>query len=156
VSRATRVGGARRGFTLIELVVAMLIVAILAAYAIPAYTSYIDRAKRTEAKSALVQAAQRLERDYTQAGSYSANTAIGAALAQAPPSGAANYTVTVTALTAQSFTLSATPCGDAGAACPAGASAFKDPQCDILTLDNTGVQGLAGAAVLTADECWRR
>jgi type IV pilus assembly protein PilE len=37
------------GFTLIELVIAMLIVGILTAIAIPSYNAYIKRANRTDA-----------------------------------------------------------------------------------------------------------
>jgi type IV pilus assembly protein PilE len=140
-----------QGFTLMELVVTMLIVAILAAFAIPAYTAFLVRGKRAEAKVALLQAAQYMERNYTQAGSYNIDAATGAALTVLPPSlarapaagaGAANYNLTV-ASAAQSFLLSATP-------------VFADPECGVLTLDNTGLQGVAPAATLPAAECWRR
>ena len=42
------------GFTLIELMVALLIAAILFAIAIPSYNTYIRRSRRTEAKNALL------------------------------------------------------------------------------------------------------
>lgn len=58
------------GFTLIELILTIAIVAILAAIAIPAYTSYLERARRIEGQAALLDAAQRMERYYSQSLSF--------------------------------------------------------------------------------------
>jgi type IV pilus assembly protein PilE len=54
-----------RGFTLIELMVTMLIAAILAAIAIPAYSTYVRKARRVEAKSALLDIASLEERYFS-------------------------------------------------------------------------------------------
>src|SRR5258708_40052678 len=51
-----------KGFTLVELMVVIVIVAILAAIAIPGYTSQIRKSRRTEARNALLDAAAREER----------------------------------------------------------------------------------------------
>src|SRR3981081_4959749 len=61
----------RKGFTLIELVVAMVVAAILAAISIPAYSSYVRKARRTDAKSALLDLASLEERYYSTANKYS-------------------------------------------------------------------------------------
>jgi len=60
-----------KGITLIELLVVIMIVAILAAIAIPAYTNYMQRARRADAKTALEQfrAAQEMRR--AERGGYS-------------------------------------------------------------------------------------
>ena len=54
----------RHGFTLIEVMIAVAIIAILAAVAYPAYQDQILRARRAEGKAALLKAAQLQERNY--------------------------------------------------------------------------------------------
>src|ERR1700677_2699535 len=60
-----------RGFTLGERVVAMVIVGVLAAIAIPSYTMYVLKSHRTEAKSALLDLASLEERYFSTANMYS-------------------------------------------------------------------------------------
>ena len=59
------------GFTLIELMVTVAIVAILSAIAYPAYTEYILKSRRTDAKNALLDLAARQERFYSLNNKYS-------------------------------------------------------------------------------------
>src|SRR5271155_3424454 len=65
---------APQGFTLIELVITMVIVAILASIAIPAYNSYVLKSHRTEAKTALLDMASLEERYFTTQNVYSTTT----------------------------------------------------------------------------------
>lgn len=60
----------QKGFTLIELMVVVAIIAILAAFAIPAYSSYMERGRRSEAKAALLDAAQQMQRYYSVQNTY--------------------------------------------------------------------------------------
>jgi type IV pilus assembly protein PilE len=161
-----------RGFTMVEILIVMLVVAILAAIAIPSYSAYIVRGQRSAAKAVLLQTAQAMERYYTANGNYYpagaatlplplvAGTA--ACLALAPmDSSTATYCIggAPGGPVAGGFVLSATPCGDGGAGCPANANAsFNDAQCDVLTLDNVGNKGALGgaAAAAVADQCWQR
>jgi type IV pilus assembly protein PilE len=62
-----------RGFTLIELLVVIVIVAILAAIAIPMYTNYMLRARRADAKTCLEQLRAGQEMRRAEKGSYSLN-----------------------------------------------------------------------------------
>ena len=87
----------KNGFSLVELVVAMGIVGILAAIAIPAYTSYTRTANRTDATRTMTIDAQALERCYSQAFTY-----VGCVTAPAGASTSAQgfYTVTIAVPTA--------------------------------------------------------
>ena len=51
-----------RGFTLIELMIAVAILGIIAAIAYPSYLDQVRKSKRSDAQSALLQAANRQER----------------------------------------------------------------------------------------------
>ncbi|RMG35287.1 MAG: prepilin-type N-terminal cleavage/methylation domain-containing protein [Gammaproteobacteria bacterium] len=58
------------GFTLIELMIVVAVIAILAAIAYPLYTEQVRKAGRTEGREALLAIAQAEERRYTAEGSY--------------------------------------------------------------------------------------
>ena len=60
-----------RGFTLIELMIAIAIVAILAAIVVPSYTDYIRRSRVTEAVSTLSAMRVKMEQYYQDNRSYS-------------------------------------------------------------------------------------
>jgi type IV pilus assembly protein PilE len=161
------------GFTLIEVVIVTVIMAILAAIAIPQYTGYVKRAKRAEAKRVLSEAAQVMERNYTVSGCYAYSTpldcnesspsgsmfTLSGGLTRAPSEGKASYLVKFSALDKQTFTLQAVPCGSVSGddACAAPNDGFTDSECGSFTLTHTGVRGVSvatEAAVVAA--CWQR
>jgi len=61
-----------RGFTLIELMIALVIAGVLALIAYNTYTSYVMRAQRSTAKSKLLEVAQHMERYYSAHNHYPA------------------------------------------------------------------------------------
>jgi type IV pilus assembly protein PilE len=149
-----------RGFTLMELMITVVIIAVLASIAIPSYVAYVERGKRAAARSALLAAASFLERNFTTVAACQAQSgtalALPDALTRAPAEGRASYTVTVSyagSATGQAFELTATPCGSAGT-CPAGSDPFKDAGCGALTLNQAGARGRSGSEDLSI--CWQR
>ena len=114
VSRGHRSEG---GFTLIELMVALVIFAILSSVAIPLYTSYSERGYRTELTSDLLTCAQAIERFSATNFTYVGITADGAAdgalsnnICNPRSVQQGRYSINV-ATTATTYLLTATPQG---------------------------------------------
>lgn len=81
----------QRGFTLIELMIAVAVIAVLVALALPNYQGYLTRTVCEDAKGVLAGAASTMERFRAQN-----NTYIGAdlgAYSQSPVDGAAQFTI---------------------------------------------------------------
>jgi type IV pilus assembly protein PilE len=134
------------GFTLIEVMVTVAIIAILAAVAYPSYQNYIIRANRSAAQSFMLEVSSRQERILLDARAYAAN--IAALGISPPPSVSANYTID-SALVAgppPGYTITATPI-------PGTQQAIKDTLCAILTLDATGTKTASGSGGVA--QCWK-
>lgn len=78
-----------KGFTLIEVMIAVAIIGILAAIAYPSYVEYTKKTRRAEAAAVLFEAAQVAERQFSRTGAYA-----GAPVpARSPITGDAIYNV---------------------------------------------------------------
>lgn len=131
-----------RGFTLMEVLITMAIIAILAAIAIPNYTAYIVRSNRSEARQQLLEAAAFLQRSFTQNNQYP--NALPATMQQSPATGTARYNIAIANPGGNAtFTLTATPTGT-----------MAGDACGNLTVTHTGERGRSGAAPM--DICWAR
>lgn len=142
----TRTRGRNRsrasGFTLIEVMIVVAVIAILAAIALPSYQEYVRRGYRSEARAGLLQAAQWMERAATATGVYP--TALPDALTAVP---SARYAVGLADGNSNAaFTLDAAPQGSQQA-----------DKCGTLTYAHTGLRGAAGTTSgdLVA-ECWSK
>ena len=98
-----------RGITLLELMIVVVIISILTAIAYPNYREYVTRAKRTEAKAALLQIATNQERFYLLNNTYTTNmTNLGFPVAGAFLSDSDSYIINVGAADANDFPATAT------------------------------------------------
>ena len=136
--------GRAYGFTLLEVVIVVAIVAILTAIALPTYRSAVLRGNRADAKAVLMESAQYMERYFTTHNTYVGATPLTTVSAVSPKgatvsAGNIKYSISFAASqpTASTFVLQADPAnGQVG-----------DP-CGMLTLSNTGAQ------TPTTPGCW--
>lgn len=98
------------GFTLIEMMITVAIVAILASIAIPAYQDYVRRGQLTDATNALANLRVQMEQFYQDNRTYAGNQCGGACGIACPNTQYFQYTCQ-TANNGQSFTLTANGSG---------------------------------------------
>lgn len=96
-----------RGFTLIELMITVTVIAVLAAIALPSYNDYITRSKLTEAQQQLSDLRVKMEQRYQDARSYANCPAIVAAV-----TGVKYFALTCPASAADTYTIQADGVGD--------------------------------------------
>ena len=137
-----------QGFTLIELMIVVAVVAILSTIAYPSYTEYVRRGHRAEARAGLLQGQQWLERAATATGTYPASRAFPGNLTKVP---GGRYEITLESPTGgvatdlgRTYTLTAKPQG-----------AQEGDRCGNFTVTHTGLRGAKG--VTSGDivrDCW--
>lgn len=147
------------GFSLIELMIALAIGAILTAIAVPMYTKQVQHSRRVDARTAVLDIAGREERYLSVSSSYTnlpANLGYTAAAAFPMAVGSGYYMVNVTvpavvAPNPPTYTVFAYPA--------AGSGQLKDTQCQYFSVTNTGRQfssaSIAGGGADTSAVCWQ-
>ena len=127
-----------KGFTLLELLIALAIIGTLVAVTYPVYTAQVKKAYRTEIVGLLTEQAQHLERYHVRNGTFIDASGVS--------TGNDRYRITVM-LNPQDFTLTATPFADA----------MRGDPCGEFSLTSTGTRANPGAAPgTTRQECWGR
>lgn len=136
-----------RGFTLVELMIVVVIIAILAAIAIPTYGRYAYRAHRVDGQELLLRIANAQERYYATNNHYGSLSDVG-------------YTAPVTSEKGYYVARSDVASGSTSAQ---AFTAIADPQngqandlCGPLSINNAGVRnpGPASASSNSNGSCW--
>ena len=129
------------GFSLLEVMIVCVVVAILAAIAYPSYNSSVQKSRRAEAKTALLGVASQMERWSTEKGTYATAT-LGTGGVFANHSENSYYNLSLTNLTATTYTIQAAPTG----------AQTGDP-CGTFTYNEQGIKTVSGGTWTTA-QCW--
>ena len=131
------------GFTLVELMIVVAVIAILAAVAIPSYLRYVLRANRVAAENVMLDMSSAQERYMIDSRQYTtSNTQLG--YANLPDTVSPNYTIAVSASAGPppAYTITATPIG----------SQTRDTDCGTLKLGSDGNKSASGASTT----CWKK
>ena len=131
----------QQGFTLLELMMVVGVIAILAAVSYPSYREYTFRAKRTDGKNALVDLAARQERYRFNNNVYTSSLAD---LNMTSATAEGHYTVSITSASALAFAAQVAP-----------TATQSSDKCNILSITNTGQKGTTNSNSLSATECWK-
>ncbi len=125
----TKVGG----FTLIELMIVVVVIAILAAFAVPSWRRYVYRSHRVDGQNLLMQVAQAEERYYTNYNRYPLSATSLGFTTDPAISEHGYYSVALSLPAAssagQGYLATATPIG-----------AQVGDACGPLSIDNTGLK----------------
>ena len=137
-----------RGFSLVELMIVVAIVAILLGVALPSYQSHVLRTRRASAAGCAMELAQYMERVYASNLRYDQNGGSATTLPGTPCRSELSSTYSFGFASGQpqarTFTVVATP---------QGGQATRDTACGALSIDQANVKGIGGTGTVAA--CWR-
>jgi type IV pilus assembly protein PilE len=110
-----------RGFTIIEIMIVVVMIAILASIAIPSYTQYVTRAKIQEATSTLLSQRVKMEQFFQDQRTYAGACQPGTVAPM--PGGLKYFAIACNPLTNATYTITAT--GNCGAGVDASMCGFS-------------------------------
>lgn len=148
-----------QGFTLIELMIALVVLSILAVIAIPIYLSQVREARRTEARNALLELASREERYFATNSQY---TDVAASLGYSS-SGNTQWPVTLDSgfYQIEVYKVDNTqnpPYFELGVTVVPGTDQANDTSCQSFWVDSTGKEWSTNSTSPTATDttstCW--
>ncbi len=145
-----------KGFTLMELMIVVAIVALLAAIAYPSYQESVHKSRRGVGQGALIGLASAMQRFYTE-GAPSTYVGVAASGPPGPPDSALypsaapldgavkDYNLRIFSADATTFVVIATPRDN-----------HVGDKCGTLVLASSGQRGITGGASgVTWQDCWR-
>ena len=134
-----RVMRSERGFTLIELMITIVILAIIVAFALPSYTAQAQKSRRSDGTSALSRATMVMESCRSDLATYAGCAGRVAATSE---ESFYNLSVVITG-GGTGYNLTATAAG----------VQTQDALCTTITLNSQGTKGYTGTAP-NAATCW--
>jgi len=129
------------GFTLIELMIVIAILSIIVAVGYPSYQEHVKKSRRAEGMGQLLELADRMERAYSDRGTYP--TDISEVYVATTAGGL--YSLSIVSANNISFIVSATP---------TSVKNQDDDKCNTFILSSLGEKSVSGGSLAT-DRCWK-
>ena len=130
-----------RGFTLIELMIVLAILSIIVAVGYPSYMEHIKKSRRAEGMGQLLDLADRMERAYSDRGTYP--TSVSDVLYTATTDGGF-YILSIVSANNVAYTVSAAP---------TSLGRQNDDKCQTFTLTSLGQKSISGS--VPNSQCWK-
>ena len=138
-----RLAARSAGYSLMELLITVAIIAIIAAVAMPNYQQHVLRSHRGDAMTALLRIAAQQEKFYLQNNTYTGSLADVNTLTTE----AGYYQLSIDAADTDTFTATATAI--------AGKAQESDADCQTFSITAEGTRTASGGGSDTSDVCWR-
>lgn len=142
-----------KGFTLVELLISIAIIAIITAIAIPSYSSHLVKTRRATASSCLLELSQIFERGFIAGNTFnmdidgdgSAEGKDETLSGECVNDLTTHYNFNIEAISKTAYKLTAAP-----------RPAQYDPACESLSLNQNGELTVSDNAEQNAKTCWNR